>query len=74
MKSLDYGSSKVTIENGGPGQIPPTKENVFADIWENTIRRYGVVNACEWFGHAPDSDFTRDTIHVPMERTRENPE
>lgn len=32
------------------------------DIFENAIREYGVVAACEWFGHPADSEFTKETI------------
>lgn len=52
------------IPHGGPGEIPPVDERVPADAFENTIRAFGVVNACEWFGHAPDSEFTASTIRI----------
>lgn len=39
-----------------------------ADIFENAIRKIGVINACEWFGHAPDSEFTKETQRVLDER------
>ena len=38
------------------------EEKCLNDVFENAIRAYGVVAACEWFGHSPDSDFTKDTI------------
>ncbi|MNK69793.1 hypothetical protein D3C87_891900 [compost metagenome] len=50
------------IPHGGPGEIPPVAEMVPADRFENAIRAVGAVTACEWFGHAPDSEFTADTI------------
>lgn len=50
------------IPHGGPGEIPPVDERVPGDAFENAIRACGVVAACEWFGHAPDSQFTADTI------------
>lgn len=50
------------IPHGGPGEIPPVEERVPADRFENSIRAFGVVAACEWFGHAADSEFTADTI------------
>ena len=50
------------IPHGGPGEIPPVDERVPADAFENAIRAFGVVAACEWFGHAPDSQFNADTI------------
>lgn len=30
--------------------------------WRKAILAYGIVNACTWFGHAPDSEFTQETI------------
>lgn len=59
------------IEGGSPGEIYPVSVSVPADAWENAIRSYGVVNACEWFGHAPDSDFTTETIRILRERSEE---
>jgi hypothetical protein len=53
-----------TIKFGGPGEIAPVLVKVPSDAWENTIRAFGVVNACEWFGHAADSEFTDETIWV----------
>lgn len=50
------------IPHGGPGEIPPVDERVPADRFENAIRAVGAVTACEWFGHAADSQFTADTI------------
>ena len=50
------------IPHGGPGEIPPVDELVPADRFDNAIRAFGVVAACEWFGHSPDSEFTADTI------------
>lgn len=32
------------------------------DVFEAAILEYGVVAACEWFGHAADSEFTRETV------------
>ncbi len=32
------------------------------DEFENALRKFGVVAACEWFGHASDSDFTKETV------------
>lgn len=43
-------------------------EKTPADIFENAIRRIGVVAACEWFGHKHDSEFTRDTQRILNER------
>ncbi len=50
------------IPHGGPGEIAPVDEKTTGDRFENAIRAVGAVTACEWFGHAPDSEFTADTI------------
>jgi hypothetical protein len=52
------------IKDGGPGELPAVPVNCPADKWDNDIREFGVVAACEWFGHAPDSQFTKETIEV----------
>lgn len=57
------------IPHGGPGEIPPVEERVPADAFDNVIRAFGVVAACEWFGHAADSEFTADTIRELRERS-----
>jgi hypothetical protein len=49
-----------------PGLV---EERTPVDRFENAIRELGVVAACEWFGHAPDSEFTKDTARVLNERT-----
>lgn len=56
------------IKNGGPDDLPQVEAKCPNDDWENSIRKYGVVNACEWFGHAADSDFTAETIRILGER------
>lgn len=48
----------------------PVQENVPNDVWENAIRKYGIVAACEWFGYSSDSEFTQETIKVLAERSR----
>ena len=40
----------------------PVDELTPCDAFENAIRKYGIVAACEWFGHYRDSEFTTDTI------------
>jgi hypothetical protein len=50
-------------------QLELVPELCGADVFENAIRRAGVVYACEWFGHAPDSEFTAETIRVLRERS-----
>ena len=47
-------------------------ERVPMDRFENAIRTVGVVAACEWFGHRPDSEFTKETIRVLNERAALN--
>lgn len=61
-------------ERGAYGEawaIPLVDEDTPCAVFENAIRRIGVVFACEWFGHAPDSDFTRETIRVLRKRSGE---
>ena len=58
------------IPFGGAGEIPLVKAVVPNDEFENTIRKYGVVAACEWFGHAPDSEFTAEAIKTLRERSQ----
>lgn len=43
-------------------------ERTPSDRFENAIRVFGVVAACEWFGHAPDSEFTQETDRILAER------
>jgi hypothetical protein len=56
------------VAYGAAGAIPPVAEMTTGDVFENAIRRIGVVFACEWFGHAPDSEFTRETIRILRQR------
>ena len=42
--------------------LPLVEEHCANDVFENAIRTYGVVTACEWFGHSSDSEFTMDTV------------
>lgn len=48
-----------------PGLVP---EQTPMDRFENAIREFGVVPACEWFGHSSDSEFTKETARVLDER------
>jgi hypothetical protein len=59
--------------DGAAGAIPMVDEATPSDAFENAIRRIGVVAACEWFGHAPDSEFTRDTIRELQQRSEGRP-
>lgn len=55
---------------GGWVAVP---ERTTGDAFENAIRRYGVAAACEWFGHAHDSEFTKETQRVLDERLQPLP-
>ena len=57
------------IEYGGPNEIPFVEVTCPIDEFENYIRKIGVICACEWFGHMPDSEFTKETIRVLLERS-----
>lgn len=61
MKKLSYGYAN---------EIPAIKERCENDVFENAIRRIGVIAACEWFGHRPDSEFTIETIRVLKARSK----
>lgn len=52
------------MKNGNAGEIPKVEVKCQADVFENAIREFGVVAACEWFGHSPDSEFTAESIKV----------
>jgi len=54
---------------GAPGAIPPVPANCPNDVFENAVREIGVVNACVWFGYAPDDKFTTETIRILRERS-----
>lgn len=53
-------------------KLEPVPERTSGDVFENAIRRFGVEAACEWFGHAHDSEFTRETIRVLQERAAQS--
>jgi len=57
------------MKYGNENEIPPCEVKCRADIFENAIREIGVEFACEWFGHAADSEFTKETIKVLCERS-----
>ena len=57
------------IKNGAPGDLPPVPVNCPADEFDNAIRKFGVVDACEWFGYPADSEFTAETIKVLQQRS-----
>ena len=62
-----YDQTVCTGPMGQDGIMPATPHEMF----ENAIRRFGVVAACEWFGHTPDSEFTAETIRVLQERSND---
>lgn len=62
--------TKKKIKGGGPSEIAPVQERTACDEFENAIRKFGVVNACEWFGHQ-DGDFVPETIRILIERSKE---
>ena len=59
----------MTMEFGNPGEIADVVAKNTGDEFENAIRKYGAVAACEWFGFVSDSDFTKDTILVLIARS-----
>ena len=54
---------------GKPSAIRPVEVECRMDDFDNAVREFGVTNACEWFGHEHNSDFTRETIEVLCERS-----
>jgi hypothetical protein len=61
------------VAYGAAWAIPLVDEATTGDVVENAIRRIGAAAACEWFGHAHDSEFTRETIRVLQERAGVGP-
>ena len=57
----------MKIPFGSPGEIPEVEVKVGIDEIENFFRKWGVVSMCEYFGHAPDSEFTQETINHLLE-------
>ena len=57
------------IPYGSPGEIPPAEVKCRADDFENEIRKIGVVWAAEWWGYSSDSEFTKETIEILLERS-----
>lgn len=65
---LAKGKAKAGPVQEAGCKVKLVKVAVPADEFENAIRRFGVVAACEWFDHGPDSEFTKETIHVLEQR------
>lgn len=59
------------MKYGNPKEIENVEVRCGMDAFDNAIREFGVINACEWFGHRIDSDFTKETIKVLCDRTGE---
>jgi len=59
----------VVLAYGKPGAIPPVEERFEADRWDNIVREWGVVYACEWFGYAPESPMVEFITRQLMERS-----
>lgn len=57
------------IPCGSPNEIPQVGVACPNDEFESVLRRFGVVNACEWFGWDSDSEFTRETIEYLLQRS-----
>lgn len=55
----------MSAHTPGPALVD---ERTPMDRFENAIRVVGVVAACEWFGHRPDSEFTKETARILAER------
>lgn len=55
------------------GKLERVVERTTGDRFENAVREFGVVNACEWFGHAADSEFTKETVRLLIERAKAQP-
>lgn len=73
-KSLpQYIAARAALSAAKGGGWVAVPERTTGDAFENAIRRYGVVAACEWFGHAPHSEFTQETQRVLDERLRPLP-
>lgn len=60
----------TSIPYGDPNEIPLVEASCLNDEFENMIRKFGVVNSCEWFGHAYDSEFTKETVEILKQRSR----
>lgn len=57
------------MKYGRKEEIPIVDEHCPVDVFENAIREFGTVAACEWFGHECNSEFTKETIKVLCEKS-----
>lgn len=55
----------MSAEANAIARVP---ERTPSDRFENAIREFGIVAACEWFGHRYDSEFTQETERVLADR------
>lgn len=46
------------------------KQITGCDEFENSIRKFGIVAACEWFGYKKDDQFTIETIQYLDEQLK----
>lgn len=65
--------ARAALSEAKAGGWVAVPESTTGDAFENAIRRYGVVAACEWFGYAHDSEFTKETQRVLNERLQPLP-
>jgi hypothetical protein len=61
------------MKYGAANEIPPVEVFCPDDEFNNAIRKFGVVAACEWFGHEHDSKFTQETIDLLCKRSGVRP-
>lgn len=55
-----------------PNALPQVPEDgTEGTRFENAIRRIGISNACEWFGHPARGEFARDTLIALQSRNKE---
>jgi hypothetical protein len=57
------------MKYGGANEIPQVVVECEADVFDNAIRKFGVENACEWFGYRACDDFTIGSIRELCERS-----
>jgi hypothetical protein len=67
--NVRYGQATVRVLYTTPNQAskPMIYDTPMAEF-EAAICKVGVVAACEWFGYAADSEFTKETMRVLAER------
>lgn len=53
---------EFNLDDLKPNALELVEEFCEADRFENAIRRIGVGNACEWFGHQYAGEFAKETV------------